>query len=170
MATKISTGTLVSPSASGLGQQGRMKDVGSDLMVLFDAQSVSEYSPIFEVRPGEVMLISAFGLTAGQKVIVEKMRMAVSSMPSGSACGGGSFTEGGLIQAEDVTQCGLWALSPCSNLAALGVPGTYRLRLNTEAVAGLGTLYVDGLRLQRADAHGIPEDLHFGKMSACGCE
>jgi hypothetical protein len=145
-------------------------DSGTGLQVLFDPFSTEFISPDFIVRPGEVLVLSAFNMTKDTLAIVEKLRYGVSTMPQGVPCGGpADLNIGGQLQAEDVTQCGVWALGPCQNVGVLSLPGTYRLRLNDAAQAILGEVYIDAMRLLASEMSAVPKELYFGSVSGCNC-
>lgn len=165
-----------------------------ELAVLFDEFSESCVSPVFTVRPGEVVVLSAYGLrernaeiaeigslTPGgtvdssrirkvivppEMVVVERLRFDLSLMPSGDACCGADFVVGQLTHAACVAQCGMWLLSPSQNVGILSLPGTYRLRAVPESA--VGCFYVDAMRAPAEKMTHIPDDLWFGKVTAPG--
>ncbi|RQH06634.1 hypothetical protein [Paraburkholderia dinghuensis] len=136
-------------------------------MILFDARSVSLASPIFFVRPGTGVMLSAFGLMESQQAVIEKVRYEDSIMPQGGACEDLEPPMAVVMQAEDVTQGGVWQLNACQNLAVLTVPGSYRLNLNDEAALGL--VYIEAIGLDGQAAALIPPSLFFGACGGCDC-
>ncbi|EFA1526606.1 hypothetical protein WG855_003738 [Escherichia coli] len=143
--------------------------------ILFDDASTSEYSRAFVVSPGCTAIISAWGFAQyikapeegkpkniPQLAIVQKMAFDKGIFPNGSACA----ADEGLISVpkysyvEDVTQCGLWALSACNNTVALSVPGTYRLQLND--AAAVGTVFISLTRYSQQELGYIPYGMYLG--------
>ena len=117
---------------------------------LFNGQSGDIYSKAFMVWPNEHIVISAWGIkqrkvnldpgepkSNPQLIILQQMAFEAGLYPHGSACGNTSIV--GNIKydyVEDVTGCGLYALSACYNKVVLSIPGTYRFRLNDTAMVG----------------------------------
>ncbi|MGF6599800.1 hypothetical protein P3T23_004534 [Paraburkholderia sp. GAS448] len=140
-------------------------------MILFDSRSASMTSPTFLVRPGKGVVLSAFGLAhsdagTAQLAIIEKVRYEDGIMPHGDVCEDLEPPEATILQNEDVTQCGLWGLSPCQNLGVLTLPGSYRLTLND--AAAIGSVYVEAIEIGADAAALVPQNLFFG-AAACDC-
>jgi hypothetical protein len=141
-------------------------------MILFDSRSASVTSPTFMVRPAKGVVLSAFGLVqmldgTPQIAVVEKVRYEDGIMPQGGACEDLEPPPAMVLQAEDVTQCGVWGLTACQNLALLTVPGSYRLNLND--VSAIGTVYIEAVEIDAQAAALVPNDLFLGAQScACG--
>lgn len=156
-------------------------------MELFNTKSASPISGVFVLHPGEVVVLSAFNLTGQQRAVIQKVRFVESFIPSGSACADViDVPKAKISTVEDVTQCGVWALNPCQNLAVLSVPGAYRLVLDDGYAVGetqvgepikvaestaVGTAMIEAYRMTVAQAALLPNDLFFGHISQCsGCQ
>lgn len=182
---RISTGKIIREAAKASGDPLlRRWDTGMELFVLFDEHSTTPFSPVFVVRPGEAVILTAYGLRSRnyeldpstdtgrihrvdvppEMVIVERLRFDLSTLPHGDACCGGTFESGPLTHAAPVAQCGLWMLSPKQNVGILSLPGTYRLRACPEDA--VGCFYVDGARLESGKVAHVPKDLWFGEVTA----
>jgi hypothetical protein len=135
-------------------------------MILFDARSASLTSPTFFVRPGSGVVLSAFGLMETQQAVVEKVRYEDGIMPQGGACEDLEPPATAVMQAEDVTQCGVWSLTACQNLAVVTVPGAYRLNLNDPAAMGI--VYIEAIGIGADAAALVPHGLFFGS-TGCDC-
>jgi hypothetical protein len=137
-------------------------------VILFNSASVEMTSPAFYVREGRAVLLTAFGLamsmTSGapdaQRAVIEKVRYEDGVMPHGDACESMQPPESTVLQAEDVTQCGVWSLSPCFNTRVLSVPGAYRLVLTDKDA--LGAVYIEAVDISADAARLIPDELFFG--------
>lgn len=155
-------------------------------MELFNTRSSSPISGVLVVHPGEVVVLSAYNLSGLQRAVVQKVKFVDSYIPSGSACGDVLDVPTTKIAAvEDVTQCGVWALNPCQNVAVLSIPGAYRLVMDDgyavgDAVEGapievaestaVGTALIEATKMTVAHAALLPKDLFFGHISQCsGC-
>lgn len=155
-------------------------------MELFGAKSTSDTSRAFSIGKGEAVLISAFGLIKQQRAVIQKVRFKDGIVPSGSACGGEfNIDDAKILAVEDVTQCGVWAINPCQNLAVLSVPGVYRLKLDDGVASGesapgmpvpvapstaVGHVIIEAERMSANEAANIPQHLFFGFISPCtGC-
>ncbi|HDW3986216.1 TPA: hypothetical protein RMT71_003212 [Escherichia coli] len=142
---------------------------------LFDDSSTSAYSRAFTVSPGGIAVLSAWGFSAyvtaisdampknmPQLAVIQKMAFDKGIYPNGSACGNddGLISEPKYSYVEDVTKCGLWALSACNNIAVLSLPGTYRLQLNDDAA--VGTVFISLTRYSCQELGHIPESMYLG--------
>ena len=145
--------------------------------VLFDDASTSEYSRAFIVSPGSVAVLSAWGFdqyiktpderqprNIPQMAVVQKMAFDKGIFPDGLACSAdsGLITTAAYSYVEDVTQCGLWALSACNNTVVLSLPGTYRLQLND--AAAVGTVFISLTRYSQQELGYIPHGMYLGGL------
>ncbi|ETD67432.1 hypothetical protein V757_11445 [Pelistega indica] len=155
-------------------------------MDLFDTKSTSPVSDVFVLGEGEVALLQAFNLANSQRAVVQRVRFTDGYVPSGNACKETMCIPPSKIAlVEDITQCGVWALNPCQNVALLAIPGVYRLALDDgeaekEVAPGVpipvakstavGTAIIQMTRLSTTHAAIIPKDLFFGAVTGChGC-
>lgn len=155
-------------------------------MKLFSHKSTSATSGVFVVSPGEVAVLSAFHLEGQQRAVVQKVRFVEGFVPTEISCRQVLHdVEINILATEDITQCGVWALTPCQNLVVLTMPGAYRLVLDdgvpkkvvapgtpipvAESTAvGTALIFVDKYPLSHA-VH-FPRDLILGNVSGCaGC-
>lgn len=156
-------------------------------MKLFHPLSTSPISPMFVVPVGEVAVISAYGFDKYQRGVIQKVKLVDDAVPQGSAACGGELKvpEAKILAVEDVTQCGVWVLNACQNLAVLSVSGVYRIVLDDGYATGVvavgkpipvaestavGDIYMDVEFVSSNHAQLIPKDLFFGHISNCaGC-
>ncbi|ETD72659.1 hypothetical protein V757_02915 [Pelistega indica] len=155
-------------------------------MKLFHPQSTSAISGIFTVSLGEVAIISSYNLHDNQRGVIQKVWFKDGKVPTGGSCNVVLETEEAHILAvEDVTQCGVWAVNPCQNIALLSIPGNYRMVLDdgyaTKEVApdtpvpvaestAVGVAMIEVTKVPIAYAEAFPKDLFFGAVTGChGC-
>lgn len=147
--------------------------------ILFDDGSTDVTSKAFIITPGSVGILSAWGFKQTKEVlspqepsstpqlaIVQKLAFPYGAFPDGNAC---KQSDSPLIvtpdytYAEDVTQCGLWALHACQNLVAMAVPGTYRVQLND--TGALGTVFITLTRYSQLEAGYVPRGIFLGEVN-----
>ena len=63
------------------------------------------------------------------------------------------------LVSEAITSCA-WTMDSCNNVAAITVPGVYRLRLSDASM--LGSVAVDMMPLSIKDAALIPDNIKLG--------
>ena len=119
-------------------------------------------SSVFIVPPGRAVLLFASGLLdervrtsasqfkGPQAVCVERVVFgvdapAVPASRDGCACVvDGSLPSAAMKAFEQVQTCSLpWMLEPCRNIGVIGIPGTYRLRLNDATAIGTAQVFAE---------------------------
>lgn len=146
--------------------------------VLFDDGSTDPFSRAFIVAPGSVAILSAWGFsqyktdlapneprTIPQVGVVQKMAFPYGDFPDGNSCvhsDSALLVDPPYTYVEDVTQCGLWVVSACNNIAAIAVPGTYRLQLND--LAAVGTVFISLTRYQQKELGYMPRGIFLGEV------
>ena len=142
-----------------------------DSYPLWSPENKSVYSSCFNVPPRKCAVLFAAGLSeekarvsaeefkGPQLMCVRRLTFDFSGsrlVPVCDRCGRDLFDIDGvaadMIEDEYVESCGVtWQLEPCRNLAVIGVPGVYRLRLNDATAVGSVQVY-----LSWHDAHALP--------------
>ena len=148
--------------------------------ILFDHNSDSVVSPVFVVPPGYISLLSLFGMNRAFKgfedgtyevscIKVQKVIMSGHAIPqTNGSCGSPSLQQvldkmprNAVDRFEDVMQkCGHWTIDPCSNYAAITVPGAFQLKVADDAQ--LGEFYVEQVTMKIQDAAMIPMGFILG--------
>lgn len=143
---------------------------------LWSETNTSLYSGVFTVPTGKVAILFVTGLL-GEKVKVcagefktkqavcvrrllfnfdtkEFAKYLVQGLPCGAIYDISRVKEVNIVD-EPVRTCGLpWQMTMCRNIALLGVPGTYRLKLNDATAIGEAQVYYE-----LVDANKIPHQL-----------
>lgn len=129
---------------------------------LWSDSNLTLLSSVFIVPPERAVLLFASGLLAErvrtsasqfkgpQAVCVERVVFgidspAASSFRDGCSCVVDGFLPSAAMKAfEQVQTCSLpWMLDPCRNIGVIGIPGTYRLRLNDATAIGNAQVYAE---------------------------
>ncbi len=125
-----------------------------DPSILFDAQSTSIFSTLFNVVEGECVQLDAYSLCGGQAQ-VEKVLLSKPDLPfSGDNCA--CATPGVPLAAElaSKTMCN-WTLTDCASTRYICTVGTYRVRITPDM---LGCAFILMERMKRRD-YPIPETM-----------
>ena len=130
---------------------------------LWDGSNDTLFSSVFVVPPGWSVVVFATGLLSekvrrsaaefkGPQLLCVERLVFRCDAPKVSApqCDGccsyvlGAMPIAELDSAELVETCFLpWVLEPCRNIGAIGIPGTYRLRLNDATAIGAVQAYAE---------------------------
>ena len=130
------------------------------LVPLWSPTNDTRYSAVFNVPPGQSVILYAVGLgpekfrTAAHEFKTAQM-LCVNRLLHGytlrePAEGSCSWlfelddVNADIIVEEAVQTCnGTWQLTMCKNLGIIGVPGTYRLELNDDTAIGTVQVYAE---------------------------
>lgn len=129
---------------------------------LWSGSNSTQLSSVFIVPPGRAVLLFASGLLdervrtsaaqfkGPQAVCVERLVFgfdapAPASFRDGCACVvDASLPSADMKSSEQMQTCSLpWMLEPCRNFGIIGIPGTYRLRLNDATAIGTAQVYAE---------------------------
>lgn len=123
-----------------------------DPSILFDANSISTFSPLFSVAEGECVQLDAYSLCGGQAQ-VEKVLLSKPDLPfSGDNCVCATPSVPEAQELASKTMCN-WTLTDCASTRYICVVGTYRVRITQDM---LGCAFVLMERMKRRD-HPVPE-------------
>lgn len=143
---------------------------------LWSPSNASEVSSLFVVYPGKCVVLSAVGLAdtatqteasfrTKQMVCVERLLyepMKQTTRRSADDCGCDWIIDVSARMAIEVSGDAVsvggchWTMDSCDNVKIVGLPGTYRLRLNDPTAGGVAQVYAE-----LYDASQIPAQL-FG--------
>ena len=133
---------------------------------LFSYVSTEVLSRRFLVRPGQAVLLTAFGIPDATKLAIKKILTERGTMPDGDACSGPKPTIPTTMLSDNVAVCCNWALTHNRNTMFVTVPGVYQLELdNPEA---LGSIFVEMMEIPAQDVRNAPAGMVFGSED-CGC-
>lgn len=125
-----------------------------DPSILFDAQSTSIFSPLFNVVEGECVQLDAYSLCGGTAQ-VEKVLLSKPDLPfSGDNCACATPAVPLAQELASKTMCN-WDLTDCASMRYICAVGTYRVRIQP---AMLGCAFIVMDRMSRRD-YPIPETL-----------
>lgn len=141
-------------------------------VVLFDEFSTDINSEPFGVQNNEIIILKAFGFTSEKFTITPgnpldiaraclSMLVYKGEFPKSSGCGCDYSVipaSSSIIAEEVLGSC--FNMSACNNLALFGIPGYYRLILNTPLALGTVRIY-----MWRRAANGLMmhKNLFFGE-------
>lgn len=145
----ISTGEyVIEPAVNDCG----LKERPVNPNVLFDAQSTSTQSALFNVAEGEAVQLDAYSLCGGQAQ-VEKVLLSQPVLPlvvDSCVC---SLPGQTLAEELACKQMCNWLLTDCASTRYITVAGTYRLVIAQDM---LGCAFVVMERMKRRD-YNFPE-------------
>lgn len=131
--------------------------------LLFDQTSTKTVSHFVHLPPGKVLSLSTFGLPDGAEIQVHKVILGGGKMPQGTGCLCGA--EDGESLSAVVTEqlhinCRPVALTNCTTINLLNLPGSYVFVLNDEA--HLGKFYMIA---EEFECTCLPEALVIGNFT-----
>lgn len=128
---------------------------------LWSPDNLSSVSSLFVVHPGKSVLLTAVsfpeyktqqesGFRVPMLACVERMLYEYDQNALRPVCGGCDWmfdlsrTMATEVASESVASSGChWVLSQCDNVKLVGLPGTYRLRLNDSTAVGTVQVYAE---------------------------
>ena len=141
MQCKISTGRRVGPSP----QASQSESGPPPSRVLFNEQSTDVQSRVFCIGPGEERLLSAYGITEEDCIVVHRLVLTpgvIRTIKSGCECIGDIASAPTVAYEKPLKDCNEIVTMHCAqDELSIPGPGCYRLVLGNEDM--LGRIYVE---------------------------
>lgn len=159
MTDGISTGRKIYNVGSGVEKD-------STAGALFDQKSTKLISHFIHIEPGQAIQLSTYGLPDGANLTIHRVLPTSGEMPQGTGCicdhEDGSSIDVAASEPFKI-DCKPVVLDNCNNVLFLTVPGSYMLRLNSEAYLGLFWAFASAM-----DCECLPDGLVIGNCKGNG--